>query len=384
MEARQLFESVPNFSEGSRPEVIAELAGAAAHAHVLDVDADADHNRVVISLAGQPDHVLEALLASVQASTDRIDLRQHRGVHPRVGAADVIPIVPLGDSTLDAARDLALELGERLWSELHVPVYFYGHQAGRTLADIRAGRIPPALGGPQLHPTAGAVCVGARHPLLAFNVLLSATDVTGARALARSLRESAGGLRGVQALAFELSGGRVQLSMNLFRLEETRPSEVVAELRRRGVTIESQQVIGLCPASVANAAASGRLLEARLAAAAARRGAELCAAQGDDEHTRLAGRLEREAAELAGTGIDQGELLAGAERAAALAAVLTAAGVLGHEEESMLVIAARGFRAALDPETLSRHSTRIGALDRRLETARNALDRRRVRVDGDC
>src|SRR6266851_4523180 len=118
MEARQLFESVPNFSEGSRPDVIAGLAGAAAHAHVLDVDADADHNRVVISLAGQPHHVLEALLASVQASTERIDLRQHRGVHPRVGAADVIPIVPLGDATLDAARDLALELGERLWSEL--------------------------------------------------------------------------------------------------------------------------------------------------------------------------------------------------------------------------------------------------------------------------
>jgi len=372
MEARQLFESVPNFSEGSRPEVIAELAGAADRAHVLDVDADADHNRVVISLAGQPDRVLEALLASVQASTERIDMRQHRGVHPRVGAADVIPIVPLGDATLEAARDLARELGERLWSELGVPVYFYGHDAGRTLADIRAGRIRPALGGPQHHPTAGAVCVGARRPLLAFNVLLSGMDVTGARALARSLRESAGGLRGVQALAFELSGERVQLSMNLFRLEETRPSEVVAELQRRGVTIESQQVIGLCPASVANAAASGRLLEGRLAAAAARRGAELCAAQGDDEHTRLAGRLEREAVELARTGIDQGELLAGAERAAALAAVLTAAGVLGHEEESMLDIAARGFRAALDPETLLRHSTRVGALDRRLETARNA------------
>src|SRR5713226_1243290 len=270
-----LYESVPNFSEGTRADVIAELAGAAGRAYVIDVDADADHNRVVISVVGQAPQLLNALLASVQVAIERIDLREHRGVHPRVGAADVIPIVPLGHATMGDARDLARELGERIWAELRVPVHFYGHGEAQTLADIRAGRVEPSLGGPEIHISAGAVCVGARHALLAFNVLLPGMDITGARSLARSLRGSGGGLRGVQALAFELSDGRVQLSMNLFRLDETPPSAVMAELERRGVAIGSQQVIGLCPAWVANSAASGRLFEARLAAAAARRGAEL-------------------------------------------------------------------------------------------------------------
>jgi len=369
MDHHPLFESVPNFSEGSRAGVIAELAGAASHAHVLDVDADADHNRVVISLAGHRDHVLDALFASIQVAIDRIDLNGHIGVHPRVGAADVIPIVPLGSATLPAARDLAHQLGERIWSELRVPVHYYGEGEPRTLADIRAGRERPTLGGPELHPSAGAISVGARRPLLAFNVMLTGMSIAEARDLARSLRESSRGLRGVQALAFELPRGRVQLSMNLFRLDETPPSAVMAELERRGVTIASQQVIGLCPAGVANDAAAGRLLEARLAAASARRGAELCAALADNEHVKLAGRLEREADSLARTGIDQDELLAAAERAAALVPVLTAAGVLGDELGSMLGIAARGMRSALHPETLKRYSARAGALDRRLATA---------------
>lgn len=371
MEPDQLFESVPNFSEGRRPDVIAELAGAAGQSHVLDVDADADHNRVVISLAGLSDHMVEALLASVRVAIERIDVREHSGVHPRVGAADVIPIVPLGDATIAAAHHLARELGERIWADLRVPVYFYGHGETHTLADIRAGRVRPALGGSELHPSAGAACVGARHPLLAFNVLLSNMDLNGARALARSLRESAGGLRGVQALAFALGGGHVQLSMNLFRLDETPPAAVVKELQRRGVQIESQQVIGLCPVAVGNSAAAGRLVEARLAAAAARRGAVLSAAHGDNEHNRLATRLEREAGDLARTGIDQGELLAAAERAAALAPVLRAAEVLDYELDSMLDVAARGLRSALQPETLTLYKARIEALDRRLETAGN-------------
>ncbi len=348
MADHNLFESVPNFSEGSRPEVIAELAGAAAHAHVLDVDADADHNRVVISLAGHGPHVFDALLAFVRVAVERIDLREHVGVHPRVGAADVIPIVPLNGADLEVARELAIALGERIWSELRVPVHFYGHGTKRTLADIRAGRARPDLGGPEPHASAGAVSVGARRPLLAFNVLLPGLDPHAARALARSLRESAGGLRGVQALAFELPRGRVQLSMNLFRLDETPPSAVLAELERRGLKVGSQQVIGLCPAAAANQAAAGRLLEARLAAAAARRGAELCAARGDDEHARLAGHLEHESQELARTGVSPGELLTSAERAAALIPTLAAAGVANRELETMLEIAARGLRSAAD------------------------------------
>jgi glutamate formiminotransferase len=358
-----LFESVPNFSEGGRAEIIGELAGAASRAHVLDIDEDVDHNRAVISLAGLGRNVFDALLASFEVAVERIDLREHSGVHPRVGSADVIPVVPLRGASLDAARELARALGERIWTETRVPVFFYGYGEQQTLADIRGGRVAPSLGGPSLHPTAGAACVGARGALVAFNVMLPSMDMRAARALARSLRESDGGMRGVQALAFELPGGRVQLSMNLFRLEEATPGAVVAELERRGIEMGQQQVIGLCPAGVASDAAAGRLLEARLAAAAARRGAELCAALGDDEHSRLAGRLEQTAADLAGIGAVQGELLKGAEQALALVGVLRAGGVLGPELEAMLTAAAEGLRGALDQETRTRHSPRIRALD---------------------
>jgi len=299
-------------------------------------------------------------------ATEHIDLRRHRGVHPRVGVADVLPIVPLGKASLEAAHALSREVGERIWNELRVPVYFYGYGETQTLADIRAGRTQPAFGGPDLHVSGGAACVGARRPLVAFNVLLPGVDLKAARAVARSLRESAGGMRGVQALVFELPRGVLQLSLNLFRLDETTPSAVVAELERKGVQLGPQQVIGLCPAAVAAPAAAGRLLEARLAAAVARRGAQLSAALGDDEHARLGWRLEIEAAELARLGIDQGELLAGAERAAALVPVLKAAGVLTSELEAIADTAARGLRSAIDRDTLSRHPARIDALDRRL------------------
>src|SRR4029077_7687218 len=153
----------------------------------------------------------------------------------------------------------------------------------------------PDLGGPEHHPVAGAVSVGARLPLVAFNVLLRETDGAAARALARSLREARSGLRGVQALAFELPGRRVQLSMNLFRVDEATPSDVVAELERRGVAGGAQQVAGLCPAVAANPAADGRLLEGRLASASAEAGAQRCDERGGEEMTALASRLHREA-----------------------------------------------------------------------------------------
>jgi len=210
-----------------------------------------------------------------------------------------------------------------------VPVYFYGEN--RSLADIRAGRAKPDLGGPSLHPTAGAVSVGARLTLVAFNVLLPDTDFAAARALARSLRETQAGMRGVQALAFQLSGGRVQLSMNLFRVDQTPPAAVVAELIRRGIKVGEQQLVGLCPAIAASEVAAGRLLEGRLAAAAARAGAVRCRLSGDEEHLALAVRLEREADGLAALGVDQQEILAGAERAAALTPVLRMAKVLDAE-----------------------------------------------------
>jgi glutamate formiminotransferase len=366
MEQQSLFESVPNFSEGARRDVIDGIAAAARKAYVLDADADADHNRVVVSIAGYATRIIDGLMAAIGEAVERIDLREHRGVHPRVGAADVVPIVPLGKTTLDACRDVAQQLGERVWAELRVPVFFYGHGADRTLADIRAGRAKPDLGGPALHPTAGAVCLGARRALVAFNVMLFDADLVAGRALARSIRESALGLRGVQALAFQLPHRGIQLSMNLFRVEETAPSDVIAELHRRGVSMGAEQVVGLCPAVAASAAADGRLLEARLAGAAASEGANRSEERGGEEHTALAGRLRREARDLADMPADQDAILAGAERAAALVRVLDAANVLDGELESMLRASATGLRAAVSPATEAIYRARLEALDARL------------------
>jgi glutamate formiminotransferase len=365
VEGDGLFESVPNFSEGRREDVIAAIAGAGG-AHVLDVDADPDHHRAVISLAAQRNRLVDGLLAAVGAAVERIDVGAHSGVHPRVGAADVVPIVPLGRSTLDSAREVAREVGERIWSELRVPVYWYGEH--RSLADIRAGRASLDLGGPDLHPTAGAVSVGARLTLVAFNVLLPGMSVVEARTLARSLREARSGMRGVQALVFELPGGRVQLSMNLFRVDETPPAAVVAELERRGVDVGTQQVVGLSPAIAAGDVGGGRLLEGRLASAAARAGALRLKELGDDESLALALRLNRESHALAALEAEQGDLLVGAERTAALTPVLRVAGVLDAELEAMLDAAARGLRAALSAGTVEAYSARIAALDRRLDS----------------
>jgi len=360
-----LFESVPNFSEGRRADVIAAISAAGSSAFVLDTDPDPDHHRVVVSLAGARKRLIDGLMGAIAAAVERIDLGTHRGVHPRVGAADVVPIVPLGETSLERCRELAHEVGERVWSELRVPVYFYGHGEHKTLADIRAGRAQLDLGR-ELHPTAGAACIGARRALVAFNVILHGVDLVAARALARSMRESGAGLRGVQALAFELPGRRVQLSMNLFRVDETTPSDVVGELERRGVAVGAQQVVGLCPAVAANPAADGRLLEGRLAGVSAEAGAQRCEKRGGEEMTALASRLRREARDLAQLRADQDEFLSGAERAAALVYVLRAASVEDQEVEELLGVAATGLRRAISPATESRYRARVDALDARL------------------
>ena len=362
----ELFESVPNFSEGRREDVIADLVDAGRRAHFLDGDADADHNRYVLTLAGTREKLVEALLATVATAIERIDLREHAGAHPRVGAADVVPIVPLGGASLDAAREVADEVGQRIWDELRVPVFRYGHGEGRRLADIRAGRAAPDVGGPSLHPSAGAVSVGARPFLVAFNVILFDHDLVAARALARSLREAGGGLRGVQALAFQLSGERVQLSMNLFRLDETTPADVMVELERRGVATGAEQVVGLCPAFAANQAAAGRVLEGRLAAVAAGLGARRSRQMADEEYRALGTRLMQAASSLLGLDVDQDALLAAAEQAAALVPVLRAARVLDEEMETLLRIAARGLRSAVSPVTEAVYRARVEALDARL------------------
>ena len=202
--------------------------------------------------------------------------------------------------------------------------------------------------------------------LVAFNVLLAGTTVIEARRVARSLREAAGGLRGVQALVFELPGGRVQLSMNLFRVGESPPGSVIDELRRRGVHLGDQQVVGLCPAVAANDAASGRILEARIGAAVAREGCNRAAQAGGDELAALGRRLASEAESLAALGSSQEELLAGAERCAALPPVLQAASLLAGDLQSMAHLAARGLRDALSEATRLDHAARVSALDRRL------------------
>jgi glutamate formiminotransferase len=362
----ELFESVPNFSEGRHGDTMRAITEAASKAFVLDSDADPDHNRLVVTIAGRRERLIDALVEAIAKAVEKIDLRRHAGVHPRVGAADVVPIVPIGDATLEASTAAARELAERVWTDLRVPVYFYGHGEHKTLADIRAGRAKLDLGGPDLHPTAGAVCIGARSALVAFNVMLYDIDVVGARAVAGAIRETGGGLRGVQALAFRLPGDRVQLSMNLFRTNETTPSAVITELRRRGVEVGAEQVVGLCPAAVANATASGRLLEGRLAGSAALQAASLCMAHADEEHQRLATRLSREGADLQSLPSDQDSILAGAERAAALRPVLNAAGVFDGEVDAMLLVAANGLRAGLSTATEAKYRPRVDALDARL------------------
>lgn len=373
----ELFESVPNFSEGRDQLVIAEIAAAVtrSRAHLLDVDADPDHHRLVLSVAATSAGSLRrALLAAVTAAVRRIDIRLHTGVHPRLGSADVVPIVPLGETPISRCVEVAHELGELVWDRLRVPVYFYGAAAaeGRpaTLARIRAGGVAPDLGGTGSRLGAGYVCIGARPPLVAYNVLLPSADRKQAAALALRIRESSGGMAGVQALPFDLSGGRRQLSMNLFRLDVAAPASVLTRIRdlgaEMGIEVGEDQVVGLCPAFAAagSAAASGRLLEGRLAAAAAHPGAAALRGRRTDEHTRLVAKLDSEAAALGALGSEPEELLVGAERAAALIRVLRAAGAGEPGPEALLDAAARGLRAAVDQQTANRFRARIDALDR--------------------
>lgn len=273
----RLFEAVPNVSEGRRIEVVEEIAAAAGRG-LLDAHADPVHNRAVVSLAGFERSIVESLVRIVEAAARLIDLRRHVGVHPRVGAADVLPVVPLGAATLAEAAEVARAAGARIWSELGIPVFFYGAAGeGRTLADIRAGRARPDLGG-EPHPTAGAACVGARRPLVAYNVFLEGATAVSAAALARAMRPRHGGPPGVQALAFDFGEGRWQISMNLVDLDRTPPAVALAEVGRRaealGVGVVADEIVGLCPAAYAVPAAAGRILEDRLAAAAARPGVD--------------------------------------------------------------------------------------------------------------
>jgi glutamate formiminotransferase len=286
-----LIECVANFSEGrdaATVRAIEDAIASAAGVLVLRAEMDADHNRSVITFAGTPDAVSEGALRGIAVAVERIDLRKHAGVHPRMGAADVVPFVPLEGATLDDCVTIARRTGEEVWKRLGVPVYFYEAAAlspeRRMLENCRRGgfenpKIAPDLGGPALHPSAGACIIGARKILIAFNINLQTGDVTVAREIARKIRASSGGMPFVKALGLALARrGLAQVSLNLTDFEQTPLHEVFDAVDReaaaRGVSIAGSEIIGLVPRKAMEDAAahylksenfeSGFVLENRL------------------------------------------------------------------------------------------------------------------------
>ena len=281
--AATLVECVPNFSEGrdrAKVDAIVE-AIASAGASILHRTSDADHNRSVITFAAPAEIVGEAAFRGVQKAVELIDLRVHTGVHPRIGAADVVPFVPLRGISMEGCAALATRVGQRIWEELRVPVYLYEASARRkqcvNLPDVRRGQFEGLqaealtnpercadFGGPELHASAGAAVVGARKLLVAFNALLDTPDVKIAREIARAVRGSSGGLECVRAMGVYLaSRGQAQVSMNLTDFERTGMhtalEAVKAEAARRGAAVTSTELIGLAPARALEAAAGAYL-----------------------------------------------------------------------------------------------------------------------------
>jgi glutamate formiminotransferase len=268
---------VPNFSEGRDRATLDALANAlSAHATLLDVHADGDHNRSVFTLVGDEEDLQEALLAAIACARDRIDLRSHEGAHPRVGAADVVPIVPIRPEQMDRAKSAAHQLARRIGAELGLPVFLYGELApGRGPAFFRAGglerlrgrvasgELSPDFGPAELDEGSGAVLVGARRPLIAFNVNLRG-DINVAREVATAVRERDGGFPGIRALGLELPrAGVAQVSMNVEDWEAAALHLVVAAIEReaalRGAEVLGSELVGLMPGGAAAAAAGAAL-----------------------------------------------------------------------------------------------------------------------------
>jgi glutamate formiminotransferase len=282
-----LIECVPNFSEGRRPEVLDEIVGAIRQIDgvtLLDHSRDETHNRSVVTFAGAAEPVVRGATAAVGRALQLIDMEQHSGAHPRIGAVDVIPFVPLGTTRLEECVDLARRFGEQIAKLFELPVYLYGEAAlrpdRRRLADVRRGQYEglraeigqnpdrdPDYGPARLHPRGGAVAVGARKPLIAFNVNLVTDDLEVARQIAHAIRESSGGLPAVQAMGVLLENPgeprRAQVSMNLVDWERTGISAVVAEIERlaaeHGTDIDHCELIGLAPTGALLEVAADRL-----------------------------------------------------------------------------------------------------------------------------
>jgi glutamate formiminotransferase / 5-formyltetrahydrofolate cyclo-ligase len=270
-----LIECVPNFSEGRRPEVVDEIVRAVGQIDgvtVLDHTRDETHNRSVVTCAGNAEPVVRAATAAVGRALELIDMEQHYGAHPRIGAVDVIPFVPLGTTRLEECVDLARRFGEQIATRFELPVYLYGEAAlrpeRRRLANVRRGQYEglrdaimkdpergPDFGPARLHPKGGAVAVGARKPLIAFNINLGTDDLAIAIKISNTIRESSGGMPAVQAMGvlLENSGMRpmAQVSTNLVDWERTGIAEVVNEVRRlareAGTDIDHCELIGLAP-----------------------------------------------------------------------------------------------------------------------------------------
>lgn len=267
-----LVECVPNFSEGRKPEIVQRIVDAIRvvdGACVLDTHIDPDHNRSVITFVAPPSMIVEAAFRAVARATELIDMRQHKGEHPRLGATDVLPFVPVWDVAMDECIQLAHQAGRRIADELSIPVYFYEQAALRAerknLEDVRRGALErlreeiatvqarePDVGPRVTHETAGAMAVGARPFLIAFNVVLSSTDITIAREIAKTIRFSNGGLPFLKALGFQLhSRSLVQVSMNLVNYEVTGMTEAYEAIQREAdrvsVEIESAEIVGLVP-----------------------------------------------------------------------------------------------------------------------------------------
>ena len=262
-------ECVPNFSEGRDARRVEAIVAAmrVEGVRLLDWSMDADHNRSVVTIAGEPGAVVEAAIRGAGKAVELIDLTRQEGVHPRIGAADVIPFVPVSGIKLEQCVLLARQAGLEIWRRYGVPVYFYESAAARpdraNLEDVRRGQFEglrdavgkeaasrPDLGGPGLHPTAGACAVGARKFLVAYNIYFGSSDVSIVRAVAREIRAASGGLKGVKAMGV-MAHGRAQLSMNITDFKATPISQVysaIAKLaHRHKVALAEGEVIGLIP-----------------------------------------------------------------------------------------------------------------------------------------
>jgi len=265
----QLIECVPNFSEGTDAACVEAIVAAmrVENVQLLDWSLDLDHNRSVVTIAGEPDAVVEAAVRAAGMAAETIDLTRQQGVHPRIGAADVIPFVPVRGIKLEQCVMLARQAGLEIWRRFGVPVFFYEAAAARpdrvNLEDVRRGQFEglrdavenepsrrPDLGGPGLHPTAGACAVGARKFLVAYNICFDSSDVSVARSIAREIRAANGGLKGVKAIGV-MAHGRAQLSMNITDFEATPISKVhrkVSSLAdRHKVSLAEGELIGLIP-----------------------------------------------------------------------------------------------------------------------------------------